>query len=109
MKNVKFFSSNISVDEVGNISIPIDIKVKEGEGSVLAYVRLVYCGFILDDIKILRTSNGHLSVVYPHTVINHNGTSKKVSVVFPGVPDLSRQLNEVILDSYREFLRERAA
>ena len=67
---------------------------------VKAFVRLDYGGLIVDDITIVEKRN-KLMVEFPSKNAVINKQTKHMSTVFPGIPELSKQLNKVILNAYK--------
>lgn len=99
----KYYNDFIFLDEEGINKIPINVqvrKIKKTSTNLKAIIRLDYGGLIVDDIAIVERGN-RLMVEFPsrNTVINKQ--TKHISTVFPGIPELSKQLNKVILNAYK--------
>lgn len=103
---VTLTNSGIIVDENGTASIPLDVQIRiVNHRTLKAVAKLTYADFVINDINIIE-DRGRIDIRFPQKPFTKNGVERKISVSFPGVPELSSQLNHAILKAYSEKMLE---
>ena len=97
----------INLEDNGSARIETDVQIRIlNRPTLKAVAKITYAGLVINDIKILE-KRGNIDIVFPQKPFgSNNNTERMVSVVFPCVPELSSQLNHIVLKAYSEAMLE---
>lgn len=98
----------VEVAKDGKVTIPYTVSLRLVHSKFLkAVVKIDYAGIIINDIYIINRQ-GRIEIRYPDKQFEDKktGKQKRVTVVFPRTPELSREFNQAILKAYTEACEE---
>lgn len=100
----------VQTDEEGNYYLPYKVSIRLVNGrSLKAVAKVEYANIVIADIWILERY-GRTSIQFPSKEFGEKDSKKRIiSIAFPSVPELSKELNRGIMQAYKDKCEEEYA